>query len=108
MKLNLSKPLVIFDLETTGVSITHDRIVEISYIIVEPNGNEHSETLRINPGIHIPEEASKVHGIYDDDVKDCPTFKDVAQTLANKLQRLRLCGIQLQSLRSTAIGRGDD
>ena len=86
MKLNLSKPLVIFDLETTGVSITHDRIVEISYIIVEPNGNEHSETLRINPGIHIPEEASKVHGIYDDDVKDCPTFKDVAQTLANKFK----------------------
>ena len=92
MKLNLSKPLVIFDLETTGVSITHDRIVEISYIIVEPNGNEHSETLRINPGIHIPEEASKVHGIYDDDVKDCPTFAEKAEELAKVFEGCDLAG----------------
>ena len=92
MKLNLSKPLVIFDLETTGTSITQDRIVEISYIIVEPNGKETSETMRINPGIHIPEEASKVHGIYDDDVKDCPLFKDVAQKLASRFKGCDFAG----------------
>lgn len=92
MKLNLTKPLVIFDLETTGISITQDRIVEISYIRVEPNGNEESKTLRINPGRHIPEEASKVHGIYDDDVKDCPSFKDVAQTLANTFKGCDFAG----------------
>ncbi|MBO4487894.1 MAG: 3'-5' exonuclease [Bacteroidaceae bacterium] len=86
MKLNLSKPLVIFDLETTGTSITHDRIVEISYILVEPNGNEHAETLRINPGMPIPKEATEVHGITDEDVKDCPQFKDVAQELANRFK----------------------
>lgn len=92
MKLNLTKPLVIFDLETTGVSITQDRIVEISYIRVEPNGNEESKTLRINPGMHIPEEASKVHGIFDKDVKDCPSFKDVAQTLANTFKGCDFAG----------------
>ena len=92
MKLNLSKPLVIFDLETTGTSITQDRIVEISYIIAEPNGRETSETMRINPGIHIPEEASKVHGIYDDDVKDCPLFKDVAKELAAKFKGCDFAG----------------
>lgn len=92
MKLNLTKPLVIFDLETTGVSITQDRIVEISYIRVEPNGNEESKTLRINPGMHIPEEASKVHGIFDEDVKDCPSFKDVAQTLANTFKGCDFAG----------------
>ncbi|MBO4731088.1 MAG: 3'-5' exonuclease [Bacteroidaceae bacterium] len=92
MKLNLTKPLVIFDLETTGVSITQDRIVEISYIRVEPNGNEESKTLRINPGIPIPEEASKVHGIFDEDVKDCPSFKDVAQTLANTFKGCDFAG----------------
>ncbi len=82
MKLNLDKPLIVFDLETTGLNIIHDRIVEISYIKVEPNGNEHSATLRINPGMPIPKEATAVHGISDDDVKDCPLFKDIAPQLA--------------------------
>lgn len=92
MKLNLQKPLIVFDLETTGTSITQDRIVEISYIRVEPNGNEFTHTMRINPGRHIPEEATQVHGITDEDVKDCPTFKDVAQDLANKFRGCDFAG----------------
>lgn len=82
MKLNLARPLIVFDLETTGLDIIHDRIVEISYIKVEPNGNEQSATLRINPGFPIPAQATAVHGITDADVKDCPHFKDVAPQLA--------------------------
>ena len=79
MKLALTNTIVFFDLETTGTNITSDRIVEISYLKVMPNGNETMRTLRINPGMHIPEEASAVHGIYDQDVADCPTFKEVAK-----------------------------
>ena len=92
MKLNLKKPLVIFDLETTGLNITHDHIVEIGYIKVEPNGNEESKTMRINPGVHIPEESTAVHHISDEDVKDCPTFKQVAQTLAQTFEGCDLAG----------------
>ena len=82
MKLNLKNPVVFFDLETTGVNIATDRIVEISYLKVYPNGNEMSRTMRINPEIPIPAQASEVHGIYDADVKDCPTFKQVAKEIA--------------------------
>lgn len=82
MELKLQKPIVFFDLETTGVNAIHDRIVEISYITVFPDGNEESKTLRINPERHIPEQSSAIHGIYDEDVKDCPTFKQVARDIA--------------------------
>lgn len=92
MKLNLKKPLVIFDLETTGINITHDHIIEIGYIKVEPNGNEESKSIRINPGIHIPEESTAVHGIKDEDVKDCPTFKEIASDLANSFQGCDFAG----------------
>ena len=79
MKLNLKNPLVFFDLETTGTNINVDRIVEICYLKVYPNGNEESRTMRINPEMHIPQEATDVHGIHDEDVRDCPTFKEVWQ-----------------------------
>lgn len=69
-----------FDLETTGTNINTDRIVEICYLKVYPNGNEEAKTLRINPEMHIPEASSAIHGIYDADVVDCPTFKEVAKT----------------------------
>ena len=82
MELKLQKPIVFFDLETTGVNAIHDRIVEISYIKVFPDGNEESKTLRINPERHIPKQSSAIHGIYDEDVKDCPTFKQVARDIA--------------------------
>ncbi len=82
MKLNLKKPIVFFDLETTGLNITADKIIEISYIKVFPNGTEEAKTLRVNPEKHIPEQSTAIHHITDDDVKDCPTFKQVARELA--------------------------
>jgi DNA polymerase-3 subunit epsilon len=92
MKLNLKNPLVFFDLETTGTNINSDRIVEICYLKVHPNGNEESKTLRINPEMHIPEESSAIHGIYDEDVKDCPTFKEVAKKIAADIEGCDLAG----------------
>ena len=92
MKLNLKNPIVFFDLETTGVNVASDRIVEISYLKVYPNGNEMSRTLRINPEMHIPEQASEVHGIYDADVADCPTFKQVAKEIANDFEGADIAG----------------
>ena len=83
MKLNLKNPIIFFDLETTGTNINSDRIVEICYLKIHPNGNEESKTMRINPEMHIPETASAVHGIYDKDVADCPRFKDVAASIAH-------------------------
>ena len=68
MKLKLNRPIVFFDLETTGTNIMHDRIVEISLIKVMPDGSEVERTRRINPEIPIPAEASAIHGIYDEDV----------------------------------------
>jgi DNA polymerase-3 subunit epsilon len=92
MKLNLKNPIVFFDLETTGVNITTDRIVEISYLKIFPNGNEVSRTMRINPEMSIPKQASEVHGIYDDDVKDCPTFKQVAKDVAYDFEGADIAG----------------
>ena len=92
MKLNLKNPLVFFDLETTGTNINSDRIVEICYLKVYPNGNEETKTMRINPEMHIPEQASAVHGIYDEDVADCPTFKDVARRIAADIDGCDLAG----------------
>ena len=92
MKLNLKNPLVFFDLETTGINIATDRIVELCYIKVYPNGNEESKSMRINPEMHIPEASSAIHGIYDEDVKDCPTFKQIARELANAIEGCDLAG----------------
>ncbi len=92
MQLNLKKPIVFFDLETTGVDITHDRIVEISIIKVLPSGEEQEKTRRINPGIPIPAEATAVHHITDEDVKDCPQFKQIARSLAAELTGCDLAG----------------
>ena len=92
MKLNLKNPIVFFDLETTGVNINTDRIVEICYLKVHPNGNEESKTLRINPEMHIPEESSAIHGIYDADVADCPTFRMVAKNIARAIAGCDLAG----------------
>jgi len=78
MNLTLTKPIAFFDLETTGVNVASDRIVEISILKVHPNGNEDIKTIRINPEMHIPIQASEIHGIYDIDVANSPTFKDVA------------------------------
>ena len=92
MKLNLKNPIVFFDLETTGINVSSDRIVEITYLKVEPNGNKTSKTLRINPQMHIPEQASAVHGIYDQDVADCPAFRQVAASIAKDIEVCDLAG----------------
>ena len=92
MDLNLKNPIIFFDLETTGVNITHDKIVEISYIKIYPNGEEEEKTLRVNPGCHIPEEATAVHHITDEDVKDCPKFKDIAKNLSKVFEGCDIAG----------------
>lgn len=86
MQLNLKRPIIFFDLETTGLNITKDRIVEISVIKVFPDGHEEEKTRRLNPEMPIPEQASAVHGIHDDDVKNCPTFKQIAKSLAQMFE----------------------
>jgi len=92
MKLFLRNPLVVLDLETTGINITTDRIVEIALLKVNPNGTEEEKVYRINPEMPIPLESSLIHGIYDDDVKDEPTFKQLAKTLAKFMEGCDLCG----------------
>ena len=82
MKLKLTRPLAFIDLETTGVNVGSDRIVEISILKLFPDGTKETKTVKVNPTIPIPEGASTIHGIYDKDVKDSPTFKSIAKSLA--------------------------
>lgn len=93
MKLNLKRPIVFFDLETTGVNLTRDRIVEISTVKVFP-GNKEPElkTHRINPEMHIPEEATNIHHITDEDVTDAPVFKQIAKSLARYMEGCDIAG----------------
>lgn len=92
MQLNLKNPLVFLDLETTGINIVTDRIVEIALVKVNVDGSEEERQMRINPEMPIPPEASAIHGIYDEDVKDAPTFKEVAKSLAQFLEGCDLAG----------------
>ena len=92
MQLNLRNPLVFFDLETTSIDIAKDRIVEISMVKVMPNGEEIVKTRRINPGMPIPPESTAIHGITDEDVKDCPKFKEIAKSLAAQIEGCDLAG----------------
>ena len=92
MKLNLKNPIVFFDLETTGVDPAKDRIVEISLAKVMPDGSKEVKTRRINPQMHIPEAASAIHHIYDQDVADCPTFQMIAKSLWSYIEGCDLAG----------------
>ena len=92
MRLNLKKPIVFFDLETTGVDVLHDRIVEISLIKVMPNGQEIEKTRRVNPEMPIPAEATAVHHITDEDVASEPTFRQIARSLANEMTGCDIAG----------------
>lgn len=96
MKLNLIKPIAFFDLETTGVNPSSDRIVEISILKVEVDGTEIIYTKKVNPTIPIPLETSMVHGIYDKDVKDAPTFKELAQEIQAFMENCDLAGYNLK------------
>ena len=82
MKLNLKNPLLFFDIESTGLNVATDRIVEISALKVMPNGDQEIKTRRLNPTIPISPEAQNIHGISNEDVAGCPTFKEVAKSLA--------------------------
>ena len=84
MKLNLTKPLIVFDLETTGLDLVNDRIIQISYIKVYPDGREERENIFINPGNPIPAEVTLLTGISDEDVANAPTFKQKAKELSEK------------------------
>ncbi len=92
MKLKLSKPLAIFDIETTGLNIATDRIVEICIIREDTNGETVVKTMRLNPTIPIPPMVTAIHGITDEDVKDCPTFKDIAHDLNQFLDNCDMAG----------------
>jgi len=92
MKLNLKRPLAFFDLETTGINTASDRIVEISILKVYPDGKEEEMTMRVNPTITIPSKASEVHGIYDSDVADKPTFAQIASNIAAFIKDCDIAG----------------
>ena len=81
MNLKLYKPLCVFDLETTGTNVGKDRIVEICILKVNPDASRESKTWKVNPEMPIPKESSAIHGIYDEDVVNAPTFKDIASKI---------------------------
>lgn len=92
MKLNLSKPLIVFDLETTGLDLVKDRIIQISYIKVHPDGTEERVNRFVNPERAIPAEVIEITGITDDDVKDAPTFKSISTALAEQFKGCDFAG----------------
>ena len=93
--LKLRRPLAVFDLETTGISTTLDRIVEISIVKALPDGSYTVKTKRLNPTVPIPLDASLIHGIYDADVAEEPTFRQVARSLEQLLEGCDLCGFNI-------------
>ena len=92
MKLNLTRPIVFFDLETTGVNIVTDKIVEISILKVFPNGNKESKTWLVNPEMEIPQESINVHGITNEKVVSEPTFKELASEVNEMISDADLAG----------------
>jgi DNA polymerase III subunit epsilon len=92
MKLDLQNPIIFFDLETTGINVALDRIVELSFLKVEVNGNETSRTVRVNPGMPIPPKSTEIHGITDEDVKDSPQFNEIAKSIAKDFEGCDLAG----------------
>lgn len=92
MQLNLTKPLAFFDLETTGVNVGSDRIIEISILKIKPDQSRETKTWRINPEMPIPPASTKFHGITDEDVKDCPNFKTLAPQIVRFLENCDLAG----------------
>ncbi|MDE6095779.1 MAG: 3'-5' exonuclease [Muribaculaceae bacterium] len=91
-RLNLERPIIFFDLETTGTNITRDRIVELSYIKVYPDGNEEKKCRRINPEMPIPPASTAIHHITDEDVKDSPTFRQIARSLLEIFEGCDIAG----------------
>ena len=92
MNLQLSRPLAFFDLETTGTNTAKDRIVEIAIIKLNPDGSKESYSKKVNPEMPIPIVVSEIHGIYDVDILDCPTFKDIAEEVKTFITDADLAG----------------
>ncbi|WP_417444407.1 exonuclease domain-containing protein [Joostella sp.] len=92
MELNLSKPICFFDLETTGIDVAKDRVVEISILKVYPNGNKESRTWLVNPEMPIPPSSSAIHGVTDEKVANEPTFKELSKTIYNMIKDSDLAG----------------
>lgn len=92
MNLKLYKPLCVFDLETTGTNVGKDRIVEICILKVNPDASRESKTWKVNPEMPIPKESSAIHGIYDQDVAEAPTFKDIASKILEMISGSDLGG----------------
>lgn len=92
MNLQLKNPVVFLDLETTGMNIATDRIVEIAFLKIFPDGSEEEKQYRINPEMPIPAEVAKIHGITDDDVANAPKFREVAKILARFIEGCDLAG----------------
>ena len=92
MKLNLTKPLIVFDLETTGLDLVNDRIIQISYIKIYVDGKEERENIFVNPGMPIPDEVAQLTGISNDDIKNAPTFKEIASSLSEKFKGCDFAG----------------
>ncbi len=94
-RLQLTRPLAVFDLETTGTSIYEDRIVELAIVTLHPDGRRERYHTRVNPGRLIPKEATAVHGITDDDVRDAPRFEDLADEVARRIRKVDLGGFNV-------------
>jgi DNA polymerase-3 subunit epsilon len=92
MDLKLNNPIVFLDLETTGINVASDRIVEFALLKVYPNGVEEEMLMRINPEMPIPENSSRIHGIYDEDVKNEPSFREVAKKVTSFIEGCDLAG----------------
>jgi DNA polymerase-3 subunit epsilon len=92
LNLNLKRPIAFIDLETTGVNVTTDRIVELSVLKISPNGKEEWMTVRVNPEMPIPPKTTAIHGISDEDVADSPSFREVGKSLASFLEGCDLAG----------------
>jgi DNA polymerase-3 subunit epsilon len=92
LDLILKKPIAFLDLETTGINVTSDRIIEFSILKIHPNGKEEWMTSRINPEMHIPPKSTAIHRIKDEDVASCPTFREMAKNLSNFLEGCDLAG----------------
>ncbi|MBI5219659.1 MAG: 3'-5' exonuclease [Bacteroidia bacterium] len=92
MNLTLKRPIAFFDIETTGINVASDRIVEISILKIHPDNREEAKTFRVNPQIPIPKAATDIHGITDEDIKDKPAFPQIAKLIAQMLEGCDFAG----------------
>ena len=104
MTLQLDRPLVVFDIEATGLDIIHDRIIELTILKLLPDGERIIRTRRFNPEMPIPAESTEIHGITDEDVRDCPTFKTCARSLASLIEGCDLAGYNSQKFDLPMLG----